>query len=268
MQHGAIPEWSEVIADALNARLDELHTAMPGQISAVYLDDASRGQLVDVQPCLRHAVATADEPDASRPWVEEELPTLQRVPVAFPQGGGYAISWPLQVGDFVTLVFAERSLRHWLATARKASRATSPTEDVEPHTLDGAVALPLGPAPLGELLTNIDLEGISIGSQLNNARGRVIIRHDAIVIGIPNSEAEPSESLAAVAREDKVYTQLGRIADDLSRLVAATSTAIGAVPGGGEAKTAFDLAVGATAPPATKVPSSPSHVGSEHVLVL
>lgn len=45
-----------------------------------------------------------------------ELPVLPRVPVKFPQGGGFQITWPLQRGDDVWLDFGERSLEEWKTT--------------------------------------------------------------------------------------------------------------------------------------------------------
>jgi hypothetical protein len=155
---GATPEWSELLQLALDARLFELHTATPGQVVAVHTDAKAKRQYVDVRPCLRRCLE-ADASDAL-PFVEEDLPVLPRVPVGYPQGGGWFVSWPLAVGDFVTVVFAERSIDRWLATARKSRSQTISTGDVGTHTLDGAIALPCGPAPQNELL-----EGVS-GTEL------------------------------------------------------------------------------------------------------
>lgn len=255
----ATPEWAELLQVAVDNALLDAHTAMPGQIVSVYADASSRGQLVDVRPCLRHALATDADPDATAPFVEEDLPILARIPVAYPQGAGFAITWPLAVGDFVLLVFAERSIRYWLATAIKTHRITSSCDDIDAHTLDGAIALPLGPAPLGELLNAVTATDMVLGHQSGL---RIFITRDKLQLG-SNSTADGV--ISPVARDDKVFTELTRIAADLTRLVAATSTAIGAVPGGGTAKTAFDLAIGSTAPTETKVPSTPSHVGSDNV---
>lgn len=162
---GATPEWTELLQLAVESRVFEVHTAMPGQVVAVHSDAKAKRQYVDVKPCLRRCLeadASGALPAGSTLAVfeEEELPVLPRVPVGYPQGGGWFVSWPLAVGDFVTLVFAERSIDRWIATARKSRQQTISTGDVGTHTLDGAIALPCGPAPQPELL-----EGVS-GSEL------------------------------------------------------------------------------------------------------
>jgi hypothetical protein len=157
----ATPEWTELLQLAVEAKLFELHTSMPGQVVAVHSDAKSKRQFVDVRPTLRRCLEA--EPDSAAPFVEEELPVLPRVPVGYPQGGGWFVCWPLKPGDFVTLVFAERSIDRWIATARKSRQAAVSTGDVGTHTLDGAIALPMGPAPSAELLQHVDAAKLVLG---------------------------------------------------------------------------------------------------------
>lgn len=157
----ATPEWAELLQDAVAAGLFELHTGMPGQVVAVHSDAKSKRQFVDVRPCLRRALE-GDE-DSVEPFVEENLPVLPRVPVGYPQGGGFFVSFPLEPGDFVYVVFAERSIDRFIATATKARQAAVSTGDVGTHSLDGAIALPMGPAPLAELLEGVSATDLVIG---------------------------------------------------------------------------------------------------------
>ena len=248
----ATPDWAEIVQAAIASALFDTHTAMPGQVVAVHTDASGRGQLADVRPCLRNALAMADDAEGFAPFVEEDLPIIPRVPIAFPQGGGFAITWPLAAGDFVLLVFAERSIDQWLATASKSRQVAISTGDLGTHTLDGAVALPLGPAPLGHLLSPVSSTAMRLGSDTGKA---IYVTSSKVNLG----SSAPTDSVALAS---KVEDELARISADLSRLTIATETAIGAVPGGAAAKTAFAAAVGSTALPATKVPSDPGDVGS------
>jgi len=64
------------------------------------------------------------------------LPVLSEVPVLFPRAGGFFISFPIQPGDFVQLVFNESSLDEW--------NTDTGSNDVysERFSLQGAVAIP------------------------------------------------------------------------------------------------------------------------------
>jgi hypothetical protein len=248
----ATPDLAELVQVAIASALADAHTAMPGQIVAVYTDANGRGQSADVRPSLRNTLPTADDVEGFEPYAEEDLPVIPRVPIAYPQGGGFAITWPLAAGDFVLLVFAERSIDQWLNTASKSRQVAISTGDLGTHTLDGAVALPLGPAPYAHLLSAVASDAMRLGHDTGKA---VFVTASKVNLG----SSAPTD---AVALASKVDDELARIAADLSRLTLATETAIGAVPGGGAAKTAFAAAVGSTAVPPAKVPSDPAAVGS------
>lgn len=183
----ATPEWAELLQQAVSAGMFEVHTSMPGQVVAVHADAKSKRQFVDVRPCLRRALE-GDE-DSLEAFVEEELPILPRVPVGFPQGGGFFASFPLQPGDFVYVIFAERSLDRFIATARKRRAAAISTGDVGTHTLDGAFALPNGPAPAAELLEGVSGTDLVIGHVSGSpllsmaASGNVTLAGNLLVTG-------------------------------------------------------------------------------------
>lgn len=46
----------------------------------------------------------------------EQLPVIPRIPIRYPRGGGFMVTWPLERGDFVWLDFGERSLEEWKAS--------------------------------------------------------------------------------------------------------------------------------------------------------
>jgi Phage protein Gp138 N-terminal domain len=150
------PSILEVQNAFMRAAFSELHTCMPAEIVRVH-EGAHKRQFVDVLPGLQRQVYGEDGE-----LVDEALPIVPMVPVGYLQGGGFFISVPLQAGDIVLLVCAERSLDHWLETAKKGSRRAVVPGDVGTHTLEGAVALPCGPAPRAELLEGVDAADLVI----------------------------------------------------------------------------------------------------------
>lgn len=121
---------AETIQAALDARLGELHTAMPGRVVSV---DYTRNT-VDVEPAFYHEI----EDDYGNPQ-DEALPVIPDVPIAWPRAGGAWITFPIAKGDPVTLLFCERDLGVW-----RAQGAAGPPGDRRRHHLSGAIAIPGG----------------------------------------------------------------------------------------------------------------------------
>lgn len=105
-----------------------IHTSMPGRVESY---DAAT-QTCEVLPQLKRQT-----PDGEGGYTTEDLPVLPHVPVCFPRGGGFFMSFPLQRGDFVLLVFSERAIGNW----RQKGEASAPG-DLRMHSLAGAVAIP------------------------------------------------------------------------------------------------------------------------------
>lgn len=154
-----IPSELDVQEAALRRALSDLHTCMPAEVVAVRSGGADARQFVDVLPMLQRAVVNEDgEP------LDEALPLLQMVPMGTLQAGGFHLSLPVRVGDVVLVVFAERSLDSWIETARPGARSPVVPGDLSMHTLQGAIALPLGPRPRGALLQGVDASDMVIAT--------------------------------------------------------------------------------------------------------
>jgi len=94
----ATPE--DAAAAAVRAHVSDLHTALPGIIKA--FDPVT--QTAKVQPAIK------------RLWIEAgflPLPELVDVPVQFPRGGGFALTFPVAAGDECLVVFSERAIDNW-----------------------------------------------------------------------------------------------------------------------------------------------------------
>lgn len=111
-----------------NANRADLHVALPGQVESY---DAAK-QVADVKPMVKRV--SRDQDDVR---TVDAMPTLSAVPVAFPRGGGYLMTFPLNPGDTGLLVFAERDIGAWRASAQD-----SDPSDEGLHTLAGAVFYP------------------------------------------------------------------------------------------------------------------------------
>lgn len=121
---------AEVFRANNRALLAGLHTSMPGVIKSY--DPETKTAVV--QPVIK--VPTFD-PESGEALESEELPVLSNVPVQFPRGGGWHISFPLEEGDHVTLIFSEAATGAW-----RTSGEISEPGDVRRHSLGYPTAFP------------------------------------------------------------------------------------------------------------------------------
>lgn len=120
------PTMAKVIKDAIEARLVDVHTALPGTIQSY--DPAK--QMANVQPNIQRKYSSGKI---------TSLPVINNVPVVHPRGGKAAILLPLKAGDPCLLVFSERSLDIW-----KSKGGQVDPQDTRKHTLSDAFCIPGG----------------------------------------------------------------------------------------------------------------------------
>lgn len=121
---------AESIRRAVRLGLADAHVALPARVTRV---DLAKG-IVDAQPLIMDVVEISDEDIRTIPF-----PVVTNVPIFVANGGGFRMTFPVAVGDVVTLQFADRSLDVWLA------RGGGPVDPIDPrvHALsDGVVAIP------------------------------------------------------------------------------------------------------------------------------
>jgi hypothetical protein len=94
----------EALQAALDGRQAQLHTGMPGQI--VSYNPATMTAVV--QPSLQ---AFQTLPDGTVQLVT--IRPIEDVPVHFPGGGGFTLTFPVKPGDDCWIKFSERSLDNW-----------------------------------------------------------------------------------------------------------------------------------------------------------
>lgn len=120
------PSLAQLLKLAIDNRLLDVHTALIGRIEKY---DAS-SQLADIQPVLRRAIKTHEGIN------QEDLPLLVDVPVIFPRAGSFFLSLPIQLGDYVQVIFNETSIDEFFTAS------TPTTKSAGRFTLQGAVAMP------------------------------------------------------------------------------------------------------------------------------
>jgi hypothetical protein len=112
----------ELLNIVMANRIADMHICMPGKITEY---DYTK-QRAKVQPALNQTYNDGEE---------IVLPIIHNVPVIHPAAGGASITFPVNVGDNVLLVFSERSLEEWLNVGDKVT-----PDDPRQNNLTDAVA--------------------------------------------------------------------------------------------------------------------------------
>ena len=120
------PTMAQVIQNAIDARLLEMHTCLP----AIVIEYDASTQRATVRPQIKRQYRNGDV---------VELPYIRDVPVVWPRGGGSFFHLPIAAGDIVTLVFSERSLDEWKETGGSVL-----PEEFRKFNLSDAFAIPGG----------------------------------------------------------------------------------------------------------------------------
>lgn len=210
MYDGDTPSLGEVVIAGANAAQSKRWTAIPGAIKSY---DATR-QCADIDPLVRVRLA-----DGSI----EDLPVLVCVPVQFPSGGGYSITWPLGAGDPVMVHVCSRSISQWLA----GGSATADPESPRQQSLTDAVAVP-GLRPFSDPLAAPSASGVDL--HIGKDDGSVSIRitsAGAVEITAPVKIGAGAHQIPGA---DLLLAQLQAIATTLGSLTGSASFGTPYVP--------------------------------------
>jgi len=186
------PTDAEILTEAIESKLLDVHTALPGVIQKY---DATT-QTADIQIQLKRVLLNDNEE-----LVSEDLPVLPNVPIAFPRSSNFFISFPLAAGDFVFVIFSELSLDVW----RSKGSLCSPG-DARRHSLTGGVAIPCL-YPNSVALSNAHASDMVLGEDgVDN--NRVHIKSGGAVEVTSNATALADDFVAMAA---KVLTELEKV---------------------------------------------------------
>lgn len=113
----------EAHAAQIEGRLKDLHTFLPGIIASFDPDT----QTASVQPAIKRIFTEKGAVN---------LPLCVDVPVAFPGGGDFFLTFPVQPGDECILLFSERAIDNW-----HVSGGTQAPAEYRMHDLSDGIAI-------------------------------------------------------------------------------------------------------------------------------
>jgi len=241
------PEPQEVLRAAVEYALADVHTALPGRVE-VY--DAAT-QKADIKPLIQRLVATEEGDE-----ILEELPVLPQVPVIFPRTTAYHITFPVEPGDHVLLVFNERSIDNFIA---------GDGEDTDPdeyrmHDLSDAVAF-VGFYPDSKAIPEPSADSLVLG----HADGVSIhLAADKIELGERNAGDAASMDSLVQTELARLKSELETIYNDMTSLKTAFNSWVVAPQDGGNA---LKVASASWAGAALPAPASPGDTASELVTI-
>ena len=209
----------EVLRKTTRGALNEVHTALPGKVTAY---DATNN-VADVE--LQVSLAVFDDDDGR---TYEDPPILPKVPVVWPRAGGYVVTLPLAAGDGVLVLFSEASLAEW----RMSGQKSKPT-DARRHSLGYPVCIPglfpdVSALAAGDVATR--QAGVLIGK--DGGAEQITIAPGVIAAGKLSAGALPLPTMADFAT---LYGAMSTLATAL----AAATTIVNVATAGGVAKTAL-----------------------------
>lgn len=147
------PQLADVIQQALNNALKDLHTSFPGRIVSF---DATN-QTATVQPMIKRVFKDDFGEDAAL-----TLPLLIKAPVWLPRAGGFVITFPIEPGDDCLVIISERSLDNWWTFG-----AELPPKDIRFHHLSDAIVL-CGMSPQTKSVTAYNTQDLVLRKESND----------------------------------------------------------------------------------------------------
>jgi len=163
------PELSELLDLAIERGLLRVNTWMPGRIDSY---DATKQTATVVPELTLRAPAQDGTEGAIVP------PKLVDVPVVFPGGGGFRVTFPVVQGDRVMLMFAQRSMDEWKTTAGSQDPA-----DERHHSLSDAVAI-AGLHDLVSVWTAVPGDRVTLGK---DGGAQIAVGPVLVELGYPNA---------------------------------------------------------------------------------
>lgn len=183
-----------VIQQIIMRMLMGVNTSIPGTIQE--FDEEL--QLAKVVPNIR---AIENNPEGGTTYVQ--LPDLINVPVYFPYSTttGFAVTFPVQVGDQCLLVFSQRSIDNW----QEYGRVQDPAEANFPrsHSIVDGVAI-VGLIPKPNAISNFQLDCIDVRDM--GRSHRVSVYEDKIQIFSTSSPPGIPWDAVTPYKEDEIVS--------------------------------------------------------------
>lgn len=190
--------FSHAIRSIVDEQIVNLHTALPGTIQSFNSAEQTATVLLDI------------DREGGVPY-----PELSRVPVVFPKGGGYILTFPVEPGDSCLVQFIERDMGPW-----QVGEGREP-QDARKHSLSDAVCL-VGLRSIPAAVAEYSSTGAALGTE--NGVSRVHIEAD---FGITVESDKPirivGEKLRIEASTAELLDQIALVCETLATTQALVS---------------------------------------------
>lgn len=218
------PDLSDVITAGLERVRLAMRTATPARVVSY---DAGTDMIV-AMPLMRARLRNGDEID---------VPTVDRVPVVWPSGGGWTIASQLVPGDEVLLVISDRDISGWIDTGQTTTPATGRSHNLtDAMAIVGLTSAPRQPQrkpALGELIiargdgSTPEISLQSVDRSITVTANSVLLGNDTAIRGV----ARQNDVVTAAIAGETLLTniQLALVALGGIGVNAPALTAIGAV---------------------------------------
>jgi len=146
---------------AIDNKMAAVWTALPGVIQSV---DTTK-QSVSVQPAIRGVFR-----DKAGKVQTADIPLLVDVPIVYPSGGGYTLTFPILPGDECLVVFSSRCIDNWWLAGGVQDPA-----DARAHDLSDGFAI-VGPRSVPRVLPAVSPDTV----QLRSDSGTMFVEIDSL----------------------------------------------------------------------------------------
>jgi len=123
LQNIGEPNLSQLAEAIIDGAAEDVRVAMPGVVTSVNM----RSSTVSVQPAVK------------RNGADNYDPIIPDVPLCFPRSSTARLTFPVNAGDNVLLVFSDRSIEDWL----RAGGSKASAGDARIHDITDAFAIPM-----------------------------------------------------------------------------------------------------------------------------
>jgi hypothetical protein len=146
-------EWLGDSQEAFRASFEgqqkELWTALP----AIVVDVNLEKQTISAQGAIKGIITNKD---GSKSYPDPPSPLFINVPICFPRGGGYAVTFPIRAGDEVLIVFSSRCIDGWWQ-----SGGVQAPPSLRMHDLSDGFAIP-GPTSIPNALSGVSSNSLRV----------------------------------------------------------------------------------------------------------
>lgn len=188
-RRGPSVSLTEFVKLLIDSKMEEVHTMMPGRVVEFY----PATHCVDVKPLLKEPIFDECQNRIS----PDDYPVLADVPIRYPGGGGFMITWPLEIGDSGMIEFCEANLAGWLTTGEECE-----PEFMARHHLSNATFVPDFWARHN--ITDVISEAMRIGSRFTGQQLRI----DADTVEACAAGATAVDFVALAGKVDALIKQV------------------------------------------------------------